>query len=121
MTFTLVATVIAVAGLLLGLGWLCAGHLLFKRWRIEPNPAGLLVGRRIGAVYLGLAIIFWLGRNAPPSELRVTLCVGALFVMVLLAALGLFEYRARRAGSAILISVALEVVIAIGLINVLVF
>ena len=60
-----------------------------------------------------------MGRNAPPSELRYALCVGVLIAMVLLAGLGLQEYLSRRANALILISVALEVFIALGFIGIL--
>ncbi len=51
----------------------------------------MLVGRRLGAVYLGVSIILFMGRTAPPSDLRTAICVGLLFSMVVLAGLGLFE------------------------------
>ena len=60
------------AALLLGTGWLFAGRLMLKRWRIEPSVGALLAG------------------------------------------LGLYEYRARRAGPAILVSVAIEILLLLG-------
>ena len=53
MSFHTLAIVTCIAALLLATGWLFAGRLRPKRWRIEPCVAALLVGRRIGAVYLG--------------------------------------------------------------------
>lgn len=114
MSFTLVATVASIASAMLGVGWVFAGTLLFKRWGIKARPEGLLVGRRLGTVYLGIAIILFLGRSAPPSDLRAALCVGMLFGMVVLAVLGVIEFRAGRANGAILASSALEVLFAAG-------
>jgi len=55
MSFHALAIVTCMAALLLGAGWLFAGRLMLQRWRIEPSAGALLVGRRIGAVYLGVA------------------------------------------------------------------
>lgn len=99
---------------MLGLGWMFAGSRLLKRWGMAVHADGLLVGRRLATVYLGVSIILFMSRSAPPSDLRDTLCVGMLFAMVVLAALGLYEYKAGRANSLILISVALEVFLALG-------
>lgn len=114
MSFNLVATLTAIAGLILGVGWMFAGTSLFRRWGMDSHTDGLLIGRRLAAVYLGVALILFLGRDAPPSDLRVAVCAGMLFVMVVLATLGVYEFRARRASSFILASSALEVFLAVG-------
>lgn len=119
MSFTLVATITSIAGILLGLGWLFAGKILLKRWDIDAHQDGLLVGRRLGAVYVGTAIILFLGRSAPASDLRTGLCVGVLLVMSLLAILGVIEFVARRANVAILVSSAIEVILAVGFASIL--
>lgn len=114
MNFTIVATATAIAGLVLGFGWLLAGRLLHKRWAIAETEQSLLVGRRLGAAYLGIAVMLLLGRSAAPSELRTAVCVGMLMALLVLAGLGLLEFRSRRAGPGILVSVVLEVVLAAG-------
>lgn len=114
MNFNLVATASAIAGLLLGVGWLAAGGLLLQRWGIAPHPAALLVGRRMGAVYLGIAVMLFLGRSAPPSALRTQVCVALLIALSLLALLGLFELKAGRAHKGILVAVVLEAILAAG-------
>lgn len=119
MTFTLVALATAVASLLLGIGWLTAGGLVLKRWHIQANPTGLLVGRRLGAVYLSMALMLFMARSAPPSDIRTALCVGVLVGLTLLAALGLLELKAGRAGKGILASVTLELLLAAGFLSVL--
>ena len=119
MSFNFVLTVTSIAGLILGVGWMFAGSSLFQRWGINAHVDGLLVGRRLGAVYLGVSVILFMGRTAPPSDLRVAICIGVLFSMLVLAGLGLFEFIARRANSLILVSVALEVFLALGFVWVL--
>ncbi len=60
MTFHTLALVTCVAALLLGIGWLFAGKLMLQRWRIESSVGALLVGRRIGVIYLSVALLFLL-------------------------------------------------------------
>ena len=113
-SFTIAAVAASIAGLLLGLGWLFAGGLVLKRWGLEENPLGLLVGRRLGAAYCGIALMLFLGRSAPPSELRSAVCIAMLVALSLLAVLGLVEFKAKRAGKGMLVSVVLEVLLAAG-------
>ncbi len=119
MSFTVVALATSIASLLLGLGWLLAGTLVLKRWRVEANPVALLVGRRLGAAYLGIAVMLFAARSAPASETRTAVVAGLLVALTLLAALGLFELRSGRAGKGILLSVGLELLLAAGFLSVL--
>jgi hypothetical protein len=113
-TFHTLSLVTCIAALLLGAGWLAAGKLMLQRWRIEPTTGALLVGRRIGAVYLGVALLCFLVRSTTSAELITSVSLFAVVVNALLAGLGLYEYRARRAGPAILVSVALELLLLLG-------
>src|SRR5512136_1867515 len=114
MSFHTLAIVTCFAAVLLGTGWLFAGRLMLKRWRIEPTTGALLVGRRIGAVYLGVALLCFLVRSTTSTELITNVSMFAVLVNALLACLGLYEYRARRAGPAILVSVAVELLLLLG-------
>ena len=75
----LVATTVAIVAALIGLLWFFAGSLLFKRLGIDSDPVGLMMGRRIGAIYLGICIILFLSRNALPSDVRSSVCIGLAF------------------------------------------
>ena len=114
MSFHALAIVTCIAALLLASGWLFAGHLMLKRWRIKPSVGALLVGRRIGAVYLGVALLCFLVKSTTSPELITSVSLFAALVNALLAGLGLYEYRARRAGPAILVSVAIELLLLLG-------
>ena len=114
MSFHALAIVTCVAALLLASGWLFAGQLMLKRWRIEPSVGALLVGRRIGAVYLGVALLCFVVKSTSSPELITSISLFAALVNALLAGLGLYEYRARRAGPAILVSVAIELLLLLG-------
>ena len=114
MTFHTLALVTCVAALLLGLGWLFAGKLMLRRWRIESSVGALLVGRRIGVIYLSVALLFLLTRTTELPELITIVSTFAMLANALLAGLGLYEYRTRRAGPAILVSVAFELLLVVG-------
>ena len=114
MSFHTLSILTCIAALLLGAGWLFAGRLMLKRWRIEPTTGALLVGRRIGAVYLGVALLCFLVRSTTSAELITSVSLFAVLVNALLAGLGLYEYRAGRAGPAILVSVCVELLLLLG-------
>ena len=114
MSFHTLAILTCIAALLLATGWLFAGKLMLKRWRIEPSVGALLVGRRIGAVYLGVALLCFVVRSTNTPELITSVSLFAVLVNALLAGLGLYEYRAGRAGPAILVSVCVELLLLLG-------
>lgn len=113
MSFRIVATVTAAILLVLGVGYLFAGALLVARWQIEPTESVLLFGRRIGAVYVGLAVMFFLARTVPASLARTALSTGAFVVCSLLSALGAWEFAAGRSGPGILASACVEALLAV--------
>jgi hypothetical protein len=119
MSFYAVAVATSIVGLVLGFGWLLVGKLVLKRWNVVGNPEALLVGRRLGAAYIGIALMLFLGRDAPGSELRDAVCLGLLVILAALAALGLLELKAGRAGRGILVSVVIEALLAAGFVSVL--
>jgi len=102
------------AGCVLGLRFIFAGTSLLKEWDIEVTHGALVICRRLGAVYLGLALMFFLGRAAAPSDLRSAACLGMGAASGLLAGLGLFELRARRVSSRIVVPALVEIALAAG-------
>jgi hypothetical protein len=119
MSFRATATAAGLIALALGLGYLFAGHLVVGRWQLEPTEGVLLLGRRMGAVYLGLATMCLWARSAGPSPARSALCAGGALALGLLAALGTYEFLAGHAARGILVSAAVEFVLALGFARVL--
>lgn len=119
MTFKTTAVITSVVTFVLGAGYLVAGRLLIGRWQIEPTESVLLFGRRIGALYLGLAVIFFLVRSVGASTERSALSIGAAVTCSLLALLGIYEFSGGRAGAGILASVAVESLLALAYIRLL--
>lgn len=114
MTFKIMAYVMTFAGGILGLRFVFVGVSVLKEWGIEATNGPLVICRRIGAIYLGLSLMFFLGRNAAPSELRSAVCLGIGGAIALLACLGLFERWAGRVSSGILVPAVVEAVLAAG-------
>jgi hypothetical protein len=114
MTFQVIALIMTCAGCLLGVRFIFAGGSVLKEWGIEKTAGSLVVSRRIGAIYLGLALMFFLGRAAAPSDFRSAVCLVTGGGIALLACLGLFEFLARRVSGGIFRSVIGEAVLAAG-------
>jgi hypothetical protein len=114
MTFHVMALVMTVAGSLLGVRAIFAGGGLLREWGLEETSGSLILLRRIGAIYLALALMFFLGRTAGPSDTRLAVCLVSGGAIALLACLGLSELLARRASAGILRSVIAEAVLAAG-------
>ena len=114
MNFKNIAVVTAFIAFVLGIGYLFFGSLIIGRWQIEPTNSVLLLGRRMGSLYLGLSIIFFLLRSLAMSIARTALIIGAAVTLSVLALLGLYEYSVGSVGSGILVSVVIESILAIG-------
>ena len=119
MTFKTVAVITAVVGIALGLAYLFAGGLVVGRWGIEPTENILLLGRRMGSLYIGLGVMFFLARSVPSSPARTALTAGAAVALSFLALLGIYEIIAGRVGAGILASIIVETLLALGYVRVL--
>lgn len=111
LTFYRLAIVMAIAAFVLGLRFILAGGSVLTEWGLEKSAEGIILFRRIGMMYLGLALMFFLGRTAAPSDIRsaVSLVMGG--TTVLLACFGLFEFLAGRVSAGIFRSVVAEAVL----------
>lgn len=119
MSFKTIVTITAIIALLLGVGYLFFGALVIGRWQLQPTESVLLLGRRLGAFYLGLSLILFLARSAPVSVIRTALSAGAAVILLLLVILGIYEFLTGHAGSGILISVFIELLLALGFIRII--
>lgn len=120
MTFKTMAVVTALIGLVLGIGYLFFGALVVGRWQLETTADVLLMSRRIGCLYLGISVMLCLARSAPASVARTAIAAGMAVGLTLLAVSGIHAFAAGHAGRGILISGALELLLALGLLCVLV-
>jgi hypothetical protein len=100
------------AACLLALRFIFSGGGVLKEWGIEVTAVDLILSRRLGVIYLGLALMFFLGRNAAPSDFRSAVCLVMGGAVAVLAFLVLFEFLARRASAGIFRSVVDEALLA---------
>jgi hypothetical protein len=120
MTFRAVATFTSVLLFILGAGYLFAGGIVVGRWNLPATDEVLLVARRIGAIYLGLSVLFFMAKKVPVSGARTAIAAGACAVLTLLVVLGVYEFVAGRVGAGIFVSAGMELLLAIGFLVVLI-
>jgi hypothetical protein len=111
MTFQIMALVMTCAGCVLGLRFIFAAGSVLKEWGVEMTVGSLILFRRIGAMYLALALI---GRAAAPSDLRSAVCLVMAGAIAALSGLGLFEFLARRVSAGVFRAVVGEAALAAG-------
>ena len=119
MSFKTIAIITAIIGLVLAVGYLFFGAVVIGRWQLQSTESVLLLGRRLGAFYLGLSVIFFIARSAPVSVARTALSAGAAVILLLLVVLGIYEFLTGHSGSGILVSVFIELLLALGYVRIL--
>jgi len=85
--------------------------LMLSAWGVELTDSVGLVTRRIAALYAGIAVMYFLARNAEHSATRTALIVGTITACLILAILGLYEFAAGHASNGIIGSVIIECVL----------
>ena len=66
MTFEILALVMTLACVVLCVRFIFFGGDVLKEWGLEQSTGALILFRRMGLMYLGLALMFFLGRNSRP-------------------------------------------------------
>lgn len=69
--------------------------------------------RRIAAFEIGIAVMFFMARNAEHSTARTALIYGMITSCMILALLGVYEFDTRHASSGILTAVLIEVALVL--------
>lgn len=82
-------------------------------WGVELTSSVGLLARRIAALYTGIAVMFFIARNAEHSTTRTALIYGVITSCLLLAALGAYEFSVGHASGGILPAVLIEVVLVL--------
>lgn len=73
-----------------GTGWLTMPDAMAQYWKMAPGEPLDYMGRRYGAVLIGLGVAVWLARNALNTQARRALMIGALVALVPTTALSLY-------------------------------
>lgn len=80
---------------------------------MEFSTAVGLIGRRAAALYAGIAVMFFMARNAEPSTARTALIYGIITACMILACLGVYELTTGHATRGILAAVLIEIVLSL--------
>jgi hypothetical protein len=99
MTFKTVALITSIVTLVFGVGYIFGGELIIGRWQIQISEGVVLMGRRIGAVYLGLSAMFFLARSAEVSVSRTAMTIGTAIALSLLVVVGVSEFIVGHVGA----------------------
>lgn len=110
--FSKLALFSSLLSLFLTASWAFALNRVLSFLGVAYTPSAALVARRYGALYLAIAVILFLTRNAEPSPIRSALALGVAVGCGALAVLGLFELSQGHVGNGIWAFIAFEVVLA---------
>ena len=112
MTFATAAFFTSLICFALAIIWFLFPKVLLHFWGVPySEPVGLMA-RRGAALFLGLAIMFFLARGAGPSPLRADLTLGMTSACAGLAGLGIYEFARKHAGPGIWLAIFTEIAIA---------
>lgn len=112
-TFQRLAMFTAILFSLLAMTWMLAPVQLLSGWGVEFTTAAGVVGRRAAALYAGIAVMFFMARNAEPSSARTALAFGMITVCTSLAFLGVYELAVGHATKGILPAVFMEMALSL--------
>jgi len=112
-TFYRLAVFSAILSLSLASILIFSPSLMLTGWGLELSTDAGLMMKRIGALYAGIAVMFFLARNAEHSPTRSALIYGFATACIMLAALGMYEFALGHATSGMLISVFIEVALVL--------
>jgi len=86
---------------------------MLTSWGVELTTSVGLAVRRIAALYTGVAVMFFLARNAEHSTTRTALITGTITSCSILALLGVYEFATGHASNGILTAVFVEVALVL--------
>lgn len=86
---------------------------ILTSWGVDTTVAVGLLARRISAVYMGIAVMIFMARNAEHSTTRTALIYGIITSCLILATLGTYEFYAGHASIGILPGVFIEVTLVL--------
>ena len=92
---------------------LLAPGLIYWIFGLDGNEVSDLIARRAAMMLMGLSAIIFLSRNAEPSQLRQSLCLGLAIMMGALAIIGIFEFLRGIVGVGIWLAIITEIAFAL--------
>jgi len=88
-------------------------QLYFVMFAVASSEPAFFIGRRLGVLFLGFALVSFVSRNASHSKARQAICIGIGVAMACMAGLGLFEVVRGFAGVGTYLAAAVELAVAV--------
>ncbi|MDR3413094.1 MAG: hypothetical protein P4L87_19435 [Formivibrio sp.] len=117
--FRILALFTALVFLLLAVTLMSAPDLILSSWGVGFSSAAGLMARRFAALSAGIAVMFFMARNAEHSAIRTALIQGITSACTILAFLGIYEFSAGHANNGIFGAVFIEVALALAFLYVM--
>lgn len=117
MSFRTAASLLALVCLVLFLVLLVVPKSYVGVYGIAGDEGVAFLGRRASPMFLGLAVMLWLGRSAKPSPLRTAIIAGVATLFAGIAVTGAAEYLFGAASPSILLAACAEIAIAVVLLG----
>ena len=115
MYYKYVVIIIALAIIGLGCRFIFANESILKEWGLESiNSTGVL-GRRLGAIYLGLSVLLFLSLTDITKEH--TIIIGVSAISGFLAISGILDLFAGRVNTAVMRSIVAELFLCLILLS----
>lgn len=108
MKFSQLAIVTSVVFFILATLWMFFPEQFLTQWGIEPTPGTGVISRRCAAFFAGVGVMCLLARNAELSPARYALAAGISTISLILAVLGIVEWREGHVNGQILFAVFIE-------------
>ncbi len=113
LSFYRLAVFSSILFVLLAIILMFAPDKMLAGWGVELTTSAGLMARRIAALYIGIAAMFFFARNAEHSTTRTALIYGTIISCLILAPLGAYEFSVGHASSGILPAVFIEVALVL--------
>lgn len=110
--FRNVALILAVVFMLLFIVFVVLPGNYLAVYGVPANAASEFTARRAAPVFLGLAVMIYLIRDAGPGPVRDAVCTGLAIVFAGIAFMGLFEYGRGYASFNIVVAACAEMTAA---------
>ena len=113
LTFYRLSVICTILFLMLAIILMFAPVQILAGWGVELTTSVELLAKRIAALYAGIAMMFFMARNAEHSTTRTALIYGVITSCSILALLGVYEFATGHATSGILTGVFIEVALVL--------
>jgi hypothetical protein len=115
MYYKYVVIIITLAIIGLGCRFIFANDSILKEWGLESIDSTGVLGRRLGAIYLGLSVLLFLSLTDMSKEQ--TIIIGVSAISGFLAIFGILDVLAGRVNTGVIRSIVAELFLCLVLLS----